>query len=150
MLIYTAILRPVLTYVSPVWSYAADSYFNQIDRCQNIILRQISKATWFMRNEDIRKALEIPHIEEFIKNLAEKFFDSRLLMGSSDSSSSCMYTNPVLPQFILAYASRPDSHGKLAFLKIPSASSSKFLSSTGGLRCLAAGCTPCISSRRLE
>ncbi|GBL78956.1 hypothetical protein AVEN_48923-1 [Araneus ventricosus] len=53
---------------------------------------------------------------------------SRLLIGSSESSSSCIYTIPAPPRpssIILASASRPDSHDKLALLKISSASCSK-------------------------
>ncbi|GBN04688.1 RNA-directed DNA polymerase from mobile element jockey [Araneus ventricosus] len=60
VLIYTAILRPVLTYASLTWAYTCKSYFKHIDSCQNIVLRQISKARWFMRNEDIRHVLNIP------------------------------------------------------------------------------------------
>ncbi|GBM60288.1 putative RNA-directed DNA polymerase from transposon X-element [Araneus ventricosus] len=44
VLIYTAILRPVLIYASPTWAYACKSYFKLIDSCQNIVLRQISKT----------------------------------------------------------------------------------------------------------
>ncbi|GBN06451.1 RNA-directed DNA polymerase from mobile element jockey [Araneus ventricosus] len=76
LLIYTSILRPVLTYASPVWAYAAKTHFNCIEKAQNKLLRQISRARWFMRNEDIRNALNISTLKEFIKNLAIKFFNT--------------------------------------------------------------------------
>ncbi|GBN65218.1 hypothetical protein AVEN_213057-1 [Araneus ventricosus] len=83
VLIYTAVLRPVLTYASPIWAYAAKSNFNIMDRCQNIILRQIAKARWLMRNEDIWHALNIPPpIKEFIKSISENCFNSLELIGN--------------------------------------------------------------------
>ncbi|GBN98671.1 putative RNA-directed DNA polymerase from transposon X-element [Araneus ventricosus] len=95
VLIYTAILRPVLTYASPTWAYASKNYFKYIDSCQNIILRQISKARWFMRNEDIRQALNIPPIKEFIKNLSINFFNNLENIDNSAIQELDAYTpNP--------------------------------------------------------
>ncbi|GBO10647.1 RNA-directed DNA polymerase from mobile element jockey [Araneus ventricosus] len=76
VLIYTSILRPVLTYASSVWAYAAKTHFNRIGRSQNKLLRQITRARWFMRNEDIRNALNISTLKEYIKKLAINFFNS--------------------------------------------------------------------------
>ncbi|GBN39893.1 hypothetical protein AVEN_27389-1 [Araneus ventricosus] len=88
----TAILRPVLTYASPIWGYAAKSYFQQSDSSQNIILRQISRARWFMRNEDIRHAFKIPPIKEFIKNIAKSFFGNLTNIDNSAIQDLEFYT----------------------------------------------------------
>ncbi|GFX35375.1 RNA-directed DNA polymerase from mobile element jockey [Trichonephila clavipes] len=57
MLIYTLILKPLLTYASPIWAHAARTNINLIEISQNVILRQILDAHWYMRNADIRSAL---------------------------------------------------------------------------------------------
>ncbi|GBO42316.1 RNA-directed DNA polymerase from mobile element jockey [Araneus ventricosus] len=92
VLIYTAILRPVLTYACPIWAYAAKSNFIHIDRCQNIILRQITKARWYMRNEDIRHVLNIPPIKEFIKSISEKFFQNLEQIDNAAIKEMDIYT----------------------------------------------------------
>ncbi|GFW92799.1 hypothetical protein TNCV_1735921 [Trichonephila clavipes] len=53
MLIYKFILRPFLTYATPIWAHAARSHINQIEASQSIILLQILNARWFMRNPDL-------------------------------------------------------------------------------------------------
>ncbi|GFY24046.1 RNA-directed DNA polymerase from mobile element jockey [Trichonephila clavipes] len=55
MLIYTLILKRLLTYASPIWAHAARTNINLIESSQNAILRQILDAHWYMRNEDIRE-----------------------------------------------------------------------------------------------
>ncbi|GFW29989.1 hypothetical protein TNCV_1593071 [Trichonephila clavipes] len=41
LLLYTAVLRPILTYGSPVWGYAADSNIKTLEVAQNSIIRNI-------------------------------------------------------------------------------------------------------------
>ncbi|GFU35119.1 hypothetical protein TNCV_1373771 [Trichonephila clavipes] len=60
------ILRPTLVYACPIWGHAAHSNIKQIDIAQNLILRTITKADWYIRNEDIRSALNL-------KTLTEKY-----------------------------------------------------------------------------
>ncbi|GBO15747.1 RNA-directed DNA polymerase from mobile element jockey [Araneus ventricosus] len=76
MLIYTAYLRPILTYSAPVWGYAAKSNIKILESQQNIVIAQICHATWYMRATDIRKALNFPSFKEFIKKLAINFYKS--------------------------------------------------------------------------
>ncbi|GBM85954.1 hypothetical protein AVEN_36440-1 [Araneus ventricosus] len=42
-----------------------------MERSQNKLLRQITRATWFVRNDDIRNTLNIKTLKEYIKKLAE-------------------------------------------------------------------------------
>ncbi|GFU90283.1 hypothetical protein TNCV_2717411 [Trichonephila clavipes] len=43
LLLYTAVLRPILTYGSPVWGYAADSNIKTLEVAQNSIIRNIPR-----------------------------------------------------------------------------------------------------------
>ncbi|GFU77349.1 RNA-directed DNA polymerase from mobile element jockey [Trichonephila clavipes] len=53
VLLYTAIMRPILAFASPVWGYAAKTNINILDTLQNSLIRMIVKATRYMRNDDI-------------------------------------------------------------------------------------------------
>ncbi|GFX36948.1 RNA-directed DNA polymerase from mobile element jockey [Trichonephila clavipes] len=44
LLIYSSLLRPVITYASPVWSFAAKTHIQKLEVLQNKTLRQILKA----------------------------------------------------------------------------------------------------------
>ncbi|GFY30352.1 RNA-directed DNA polymerase from mobile element jockey [Trichonephila clavipes] len=76
MLIYTLILKPLLTYASPTWAHAARTNTDLIESTQNVILRQILDAHWYMRNAAIRTACNIPTIRQTIRKLAINFFSN--------------------------------------------------------------------------
>ncbi|GFV17592.1 RNA-directed DNA polymerase from mobile element jockey [Trichonephila clavipes] len=44
LLIYSLLLRPILTYASPVWSFAAKTHIQKLEVIQNKTLRQIQRA----------------------------------------------------------------------------------------------------------
>ncbi|GFW31742.1 RNA-directed DNA polymerase from mobile element jockey [Trichonephila clavipes] len=52
MLIYTLILKPLLTYASPIWAHAARTNINFIESSQNAILRQILDAHCWNEKEN--------------------------------------------------------------------------------------------------
>ncbi|GFY13335.1 probable RNA-directed DNA polymerase from transposon X-element [Trichonephila clavipes] len=58
ILLYTAVLRPILTYGSPVWGYAADSNIKIIEVAQNSIIRNIVKADRYTKNSYIYKDIK--------------------------------------------------------------------------------------------
>ncbi|GBM84600.1 putative RNA-directed DNA polymerase from transposon BS [Araneus ventricosus] len=89
MLIYTAYLRPILTYAAPVWGYAAKSNIKILESQQNIIIAQICHATWYMRATDVRKALNFPSFKEFIKKLAINFYKS--FDNSDNEAIKCIH-----------------------------------------------------------
>ncbi|GBN61764.1 hypothetical protein AVEN_181031-1 [Araneus ventricosus] len=74
MLIYTAYLRPVITYAYPTCGYAAKSSLKILEVPQNNIISQITNTTWYMSNTEIRKALRYPSLKAFVKKLATSFF----------------------------------------------------------------------------
>ncbi|GFY09596.1 uncharacterized protein TNCV_380912 [Trichonephila clavipes] len=75
VLLYTAVMRPILAYASPVWGYAAKTYINILDTLQSSLTRMIVKATRYMRNDDIRNALKITRFKSHIQKIAINFFD---------------------------------------------------------------------------
>ncbi|GFX02801.1 probable RNA-directed DNA polymerase from transposon X-element [Trichonephila clavipes] len=75
VLLYTAVMRPILAYASPVWGYAAKTNINILDTLQNSLIRMIVKATRYMRNDDIRKALKITSFKAHTRKIAINFFD---------------------------------------------------------------------------
>ncbi|GFS82322.1 putative RNA-directed DNA polymerase from transposon X-element [Trichonephila clavipes] len=76
VLLYTAVLWPILSYGSPVRGYAANSNLKKLEISQNKTIRMIVHANMYMKNSDIYKALKLPTFKNFIKKLATNFFDS--------------------------------------------------------------------------
>ncbi|GFS68104.1 hypothetical protein TNCV_1363151 [Trichonephila clavipes] len=58
ILLCTAVLRPILTYGSPVWGYAADANIKILDVAQNSIIRNIVKADRYTKNSLIYKDIK--------------------------------------------------------------------------------------------
>ncbi|GFU48784.1 RNA-directed DNA polymerase from mobile element jockey [Trichonephila clavipes] len=75
VLLYTAVLRPILSYASPVWGYAAKSNIKILEVSQNSLIRRITKSTRRLRNSRIYKELELLPFKTFIQSLAKKFFN---------------------------------------------------------------------------
>ncbi|GFU77390.1 RNA-directed DNA polymerase from mobile element jockey [Trichonephila clavipes] len=74
LLIYTLILKPLLTYAAPVWGHAARTNINLLESSQNLIIRQILDAHWYMRNVDLRRNFNIPTIRQTIRKISTNFF----------------------------------------------------------------------------
>ncbi|GFY03802.1 RNA-directed DNA polymerase from mobile element jockey [Trichonephila clavipes] len=74
LLIYSSLLRPIITYASPVWSFAAKTHIQKLEVLQNKTLRQILRADWYMRNASLRNAINFKTIRNFMKKIAKKFF----------------------------------------------------------------------------
>ncbi|GFX37805.1 RNA-directed DNA polymerase from mobile element jockey [Trichonephila clavipes] len=100
LLIYTLTMKPLLTNVSPVWGHAAKTNINLLETSQNLIIRQICNAHWYMRNKDLRIAYNIPTIRQTIPKLAINFFKN---IDESDNSS----INDISPYFSHFSVKRP-------------------------------------------
>ncbi|GFW47316.1 RNA-directed DNA polymerase from mobile element jockey [Trichonephila clavipes] len=74
VLLYTAVLQPILSYGSPVWGYAAKSNVKILETAQNSIIRTITKAKRYTKNSNIYKALKLHPFKKYIQILAKKFF----------------------------------------------------------------------------
>ncbi|GFV07282.1 RNA-directed DNA polymerase from mobile element jockey [Trichonephila clavipes] len=95
MLIYTLILKPLLTYASPIWAHAARTNINLIESSQNAILRQILDAHWYMGNADIRTSCNIPTIRQTIRKIAISFFSN--IDGHDNPTIQAISTYPTYP-----------------------------------------------------
>lgn len=76
ILIYLIYLRPIITYASPVFGYAAKTHIKKLEVLENSTLRTIANANWYMRNDEIRTALGIPNLKTFIKKISTSFFNN--------------------------------------------------------------------------
>ncbi|GFV40267.1 RNA-directed DNA polymerase from mobile element jockey [Trichonephila clavipes] len=76
LLLYTAVLRPILTYGSPVWGYAADSNIKILEVAQNSLIRNIVKANRYARNIKIYEDIKILPFKAYIQKLAIFFFNN--------------------------------------------------------------------------
>ncbi|GFT93191.1 RNA-directed DNA polymerase from mobile element jockey [Trichonephila clavipes] len=100
LLIYTLILKPLLTYASPVWGHAAKTNINLLETSQNVIIRQICNAHWYMRNKDLRTACNVPTLRKTFRKLAINFFKN---IDDSDNAS----INNITPYFSHFSVKRP-------------------------------------------
>ncbi|GBL81198.1 hypothetical protein AVEN_143539-1 [Araneus ventricosus] len=75
LLLYKALLRPVISYTSPVWGAAAKTHIQTLETLQNSTLRMITDAPWFIRNKNILHNLKVPTIKDFFSKLATNFFN---------------------------------------------------------------------------
>ncbi|GFU38745.1 probable RNA-directed DNA polymerase from transposon X-element [Trichonephila clavipes] len=71
VLLFTAVMRPILAYGCPVWGYAAKTNINILDTLQNSTIRMIVGARRYMRNDDIRNAIKINSFKSYIQKIAK-------------------------------------------------------------------------------
>ncbi|GBM17778.1 hypothetical protein AVEN_271601-1 [Araneus ventricosus] len=45
-----------------------------LERIQNMIVRQIARQPWYIRNRTIRRDLRLPTIQEYFKRIAKRLF----------------------------------------------------------------------------
>jgi hypothetical protein len=103
MLIYKSFLRPLLTYGSVAWSYAANYLIKKLSASQNIIVREITDSPWYFRNEDIHREINLPSLRNFLKHLANNFhnkLDNDLFKDLCDYDQTAE-TNKKRPKAIL-------------------------------------------------
>lgn len=76
LILYSAVIRPTMTYASPVWSWCSPAVKKRVQIVQNRVLRRITSARWFIRNADIHRDLQVPTIEDFLMQQAEQLYES--------------------------------------------------------------------------
>ncbi|GFS50261.1 RNA-directed DNA polymerase from mobile element jockey [Trichonephila clavipes] len=91
VLLYKAILRPIMLYASPIWAAAAVTHLKKLHTFQNIQLRSAANAPWFVRNEVLQKDLNVPPLLNFINKQSENFFN-RLPQISNESIREIRFT----------------------------------------------------------
>lgn len=73
LLIYKCILKPIWTYGIQLWGSACNSNILILQRIQNVILRSISNAHWFITNNEIHDALEMKTVKEEIESAIDVY-----------------------------------------------------------------------------
>ncbi|KAL4143386.1 hypothetical protein QTP88_005723 [Uroleucon formosanum] len=74
ILLYKQIIRPLLLYAVPVWGQCAPTHINKIQVLQSKVIRVISNAPWFVRNDALHTDFNLPTIKNYIKDLSASFF----------------------------------------------------------------------------
>ena len=74
LLLYKQILRPLVLYAAPIWGHCAKTHINKIQVFQSKILRTISNAPWFIRNEALHIDFRVPSIKDYIKTSYDQFY----------------------------------------------------------------------------
>jgi len=70
-LLYISIIRPIWSYAAVIWSCTADSNILILQRFQNLILRKITGAPWYISNEQLHTDLQVGTVKEVINRLTE-------------------------------------------------------------------------------
>lgn len=73
VIIYKTILKPVWTYGIQLWGTASNSNIEILQRYQNITLRSIVNAPWFVSNNTIHNDLHIPKVKDEINRFSENY-----------------------------------------------------------------------------
>ncbi|PNF22850.1 hypothetical protein B7P43_G16778 [Cryptotermes secundus] len=77
ILLYKIILKPIWTYGIPLWGTASNSNIEILQRFQNMALRVLVNAPWYVPNFVLHKDLGIPTVREEI-TLSSKKYQARL------------------------------------------------------------------------
>jgi hypothetical protein len=80
-LLYISLIRPIITYSSPVWFGTSNTNFNILQRLQNKILRISLNAPRFTQNTQIHRETNPPTIKDLITTLTLNFH-SRLPLAT--------------------------------------------------------------------
>ena len=110
LLLYNATIRPILSYASPVWLYAAASHLKKIQTVENKIIRKIIGAPWFVKNQNIRKDLQITPILSKLKASLENFSKSFKATENSLLVNLWDYIPPLKPKHRLPKCALNPSH----------------------------------------
>ena len=73
--IYKTYVRPHLTYATPAWiSLASPHQVQLLQLVQNVALRRITDAPWYVRNATIKRDLRIEDLSVHIQHIAARMY----------------------------------------------------------------------------
>lgn len=73
LLLYKCILKPIWTYGIQLWGTASKSNLGILQRFQSKILRIITKAPWYIKNENLHRDLQIKTINQEVSDTLDKY-----------------------------------------------------------------------------
>ncbi|GFU20158.1 putative RNA-directed DNA polymerase from transposon X-element [Trichonephila clavipes] len=94
IILYKQILRPVITYGSPVWGAAAATHMKKIQVIQNKILRIMTNANWYVRNDVLLNDLHMEPISNYITKLSRNVFKSIESHDNPIIKAKALFTYP--------------------------------------------------------
>ncbi|GFW38614.1 RNA-directed DNA polymerase from mobile element jockey [Trichonephila clavipes] len=104
VILYKQILRPVITYGSPVWGAAAATHMKKVQVMQNKILRVMTNAPWYVRNDVIHNDLQMEPISNYITKLSRNVFKSIEFHDNPIIKAQTLFTYPH-PKIKYSYSS---------------------------------------------
>lgn len=82
LLLYKAVIRPVLTYAAPAWCSASVTSIKRLQLIQNKCLRIINSANRYTKITELHKnSNNLPFLEDFIIKLSLAFYNNRLAVS---------------------------------------------------------------------
>lgn len=77
-LLYTSVLRPIMTYAAPVWCGIASPEISKIQRLQNKCLRLVTNSDRYTRITYLHDTTNIEYIHPYINKLANSFYQTQI------------------------------------------------------------------------
>lgn len=94
VLLYKQVLRPVWSYACEIWGCTRKSNRYLIEAFQSKVLRQISGAPWFVRNDHIMEELQVESVKEIIERASGRHHQ-RLMMHPNELAQQAVVNNPI-------------------------------------------------------
>lgn len=73
VMMYNSLIKPIWMYGIQLWGSAKYSNIELIQRAQSKILRKITGAPWYIRNENLHNDLQVPLVREVFSNVKQKY-----------------------------------------------------------------------------
>ncbi|KAJ8888237.1 hypothetical protein PR048_007724 [Dryococelus australis] len=74
LLVYTMLIRPIITYAAPTWAHVAKMHARHLQIIQNKCLRIAADAHRYCSFADLHRKLKIEKLVEYFMKLAQKFY----------------------------------------------------------------------------
>ncbi|GFT14608.1 RNA-directed DNA polymerase from mobile element jockey [Trichonephila clavipes] len=94
VILYKQTLRPILTYGSSIWAAAAPTRIKRIQVIQNKILRIITNAPWYVRNDVIHHDLHMEPIDNYITRVSRNIFTTIQNHENPIIRAQTLFTSP--------------------------------------------------------
>jgi hypothetical protein len=72
LIVYRALIRPIMIYACPTWEFAADAHLMKLQRSQNRVLRAIGNLDRRTTVRDLHLAFKIPYVYDYITKLCRR------------------------------------------------------------------------------
>lgn len=98
-LLYTAVIRPSITYAAPVWCGASKTSFLKLERIQNKCLRLVLNADRYTRIVELLHQTNLETITDYVTKLSKSFYKNHI----RNSSLTRNITDPNQPTLLPKY-----------------------------------------------